>query len=121
MIHELIYHSKESKPLSDEALAILLEKSRIKNKTLDITGCLIYHEQKFIQILEGEKEILLKLYEAIQQDTRHQNVTLVDIFPKKERLFSQWNMYYHNLDNPEVNFTGHLMEQMQFYIDILKK
>jgi hypothetical protein len=54
-LHEIIYLSRASEPMSTEALAALMEKSRIDNVARGITGVLIYHQQEFLQLIEGER------------------------------------------------------------------
>jgi hypothetical protein len=49
-----------------------LEQSRENNLRLDVTGMLLYKGGNFMQMLEGEKDAVLGLYEAKKRtvDTR---------------------------------------------------
>lgn len=55
----------------------LLEYCRDKNSALDIKGLLLYSEGNFFQILEGDKKLVLGLFEKIRQDPRHDDLIQV--------------------------------------------
>lgn len=76
MFH-LVYTSYSTAPFSEEELIQLLNQSRVSNKKLDITGMLVYLDNKFIQVLEGERTAVVKLYEKIAGDPRHKKVALL--------------------------------------------
>jgi hypothetical protein len=46
----------------------------------------------FIQILEGERSNVNRLYATIIKDKRHQNVELVSIEEIQNRRFPEWSM-----------------------------
>ncbi len=92
MLHELIYTSIESRPMADEDLFAMLEEARLKNQRLGITGLLFYHDQEFVQILEGEKEVIFDLFNRITIDDRHRGVILFWDAPIKARSFENWSM-----------------------------
>jgi hypothetical protein len=91
-LHEIIYLSRASEPMSTEALAALLEKSRIDNVARGITGVLIYHQQEFLQLIEGERKAVETLYQAICNDVRHQQTYTMWSNPITERSFADWAM-----------------------------
>ena len=76
-MYHLVYTSVAVAPFSEVDLIQLLEQSRNSNKTTDITGILLYIQGKFIQVLEGEKTVVNKLYTKIVGDVRHKKVTIV--------------------------------------------
>ena len=47
-MYELVYKSTVKTKLSDEALKSILEKSRDFNAKNNITGCLIYYNNSFL-------------------------------------------------------------------------
>ncbi|WP_405207973.1 BLUF domain-containing protein [Aquimarina sp. LLG6339-5] len=79
MLHSISYVST-SKGLSDFQINELLYVSKQKNDGLNITGILMHSDQNFFQIIEGEKKIILNLYQKIEQDLRHFN--LIKIFDR---------------------------------------
>ncbi|MDO7875987.1 BLUF domain-containing protein [Hymenobacter sp. ASUV-10] len=93
-MHHLIYLSYAHQLFSDEELASLLVQSRQANKQMHITGVLMYSEGLFIQLLEGEKEVVHLLYARITQDPRHFHlVKLVDEAVSR-RSFTEWSMAF---------------------------
>ena len=94
MIYQLVYVSKARVALDTEALDEILSSARENNGKNDITGMLLFHEGSFIQVLEGEKDKVLALYEKISADPRHENTNVVLRTEVEERAFSQWSMGY---------------------------
>ncbi len=50
-----------------------------------------------MQILEGEKELIDRLYQSIEKDKRHFNVQLMHTADADERIFPKWAMAYLGL------------------------
>jgi hypothetical protein len=97
-LHELIYISDAAFEMQDSDLQELLEQSRRKNARLEITGILVYHRRKFMQLLEGDKAEVLALFDTICADSRHRNVINVWDHPIPERNFAEWSMAFAALD-----------------------
>ena len=94
----LIYVSSAVKLMSDDELIALLEQSREKNLDLGVTGMLLYKSGNFMQMLEGEKDTVLGLYETIRRDDRHRNVINIIGDAIKHRNFEHWSMGFYNMD-----------------------
>jgi len=60
-----------------EELAELLQGARDTNAELGLTGMLLYAEGSFFQVLEGQADVVDALYDKIERDKRHDQVTLV--------------------------------------------
>ena len=99
---ELLYTSISPKGMSDSDLKDILEKSRLKNQNLGITGMMIYHDREIIQILEGEKDIVQALFQTIFNDSRHSSVDLFYQGEIKNRAFSNWSMAFKLLDEDMI-------------------
>lgn len=98
MLYTLTYKSIEIKCGIKSDMEDLLLKSRSNNIINGITGCLIYHEGGFIQILEGDKKKIYSLFEKIKLDTRHTNVNLFSEVEIEKRVFPNWGMAYYTID-----------------------
>lgn len=96
LIH-LIYNSAATEEFSDEALAVLLSKSRNKNASLGITGMLLHVDGCFFQVLEGPEDAVNTLAETIRQDPRHARMTVIIHEPIARRAFSEWTMGFTRL------------------------
>ena len=94
----IIYASSAVRLLDRKELVDLLEYSREKNVKYDITGMLLYRGGNFIQVIEGEDEEVLQLYNNIKADPRHKDVTLLSKDPIAKRQFPDWRMGFRNID-----------------------
>ncbi|MGB3466211.1 MAG: BLUF domain-containing protein [Cyclobacteriaceae bacterium] len=97
----LIYMSQAVKPMSVQELTRIITYSRTHNESKDITGVLLYLNDKFFQILEGDSVEVTGLYSRIQQDKRHHSVTLLLSDTVDERIFNNWSMGF--VDKTDIN------------------
>ena len=87
---------------SEKEMEDLLRVCRKNNKKLNVTGMLLYAENKFLQILEGDPEVVYALFEKIEQDPRHDNTTIMDTDLVEERSFNDWSMGFHRTDPKDL-------------------
>ncbi len=97
MLVELLYTSAEAREMTDDSLLELLETSRRNNPRLGITGLLVFHAGSFMQLLEGEEETVMRLYQKILQDDRHTQSRVLWKGPIKQRTFGDWTMAFQKL------------------------
>ncbi|PBQ30538.1 blue light sensor protein [Sphingobacteriaceae bacterium] len=95
---ELIYCSEANANISEDDIASILSTSRAFNKTHSITGCLLYYNGEFIQILEGEENVVQSLFSNIRKDKRHTNVQLIAEEFAAGRAFESWNMAFNSIN-----------------------
>lgn len=94
----LVYASSAVRLFNRAELIELLDVSRQANQKNGITGMLLYRGGNFIQVIEGENEAVLQLYENIKADPRHSNIILLSQDPILERQFAEWSMGFRNID-----------------------
>lgn len=92
MLVRLMYASRMAKPLDPEELAQILRQSRQQNPANGITGVLCNSGELFIQVLEGSRAAVNRLYSHIVADARHADVTLLAYEEIGERRFAGWAM-----------------------------
>jgi len=114
-MYHLIYTSYATQIFSEKELLELLKESRAANKKLDITGMLIYLHNKFIQVLEGEYEKVVALYDAITKDPRHKKVTLILEGNTKERIFKDWSMGFKKISHKEFKELSGFKDLDKFF------
>ncbi len=102
-MHELIYRSVAHPGINHNDILDILHTSRSFNSANDITGCLIFYNMEFIQLLEGEEPKIKELYAKIEQDRRHSPVILLMEAPKKEKAFRHWSMAYQQLNTVDLD------------------
>jgi hypothetical protein len=80
--------------MQTDDLQELLEHARRSNAAKGITGALIYAEGTFLQILEGDKELLQDLMARIRRDLRHESVVVLRESEVPTAIFGSWKMAY---------------------------
>jgi len=99
----IAYVSFSHKALSAKELEDLLFEIRRKNKKQDITGLLLYNDESFIQVVEGELSKLRELFERISKDQRHNNIVKLVEEPIEKRAFPDWYMGFRNISKEQAD------------------
>lgn len=94
----LIYISTSVKEMDSQEFEKILEVAQVNNKLSKITGLLIVKGRTFIQCLEGEEVNVKELFEKIQKDERHKDITILEYETIDERYFPNWNMGFKNIE-----------------------
>jgi hypothetical protein len=92
MLVRCLYASRPTQPFTGSFLDSILEQSRKNNPALGITGLLCVSDNLFIQVIEGGRDEVCDLFNAIVRDDRHQNVRLLIYEEIAERQFGNWTM-----------------------------
>jgi hypothetical protein len=90
----LVYSSRSRIDTADRKteLGDIFTFARRNNRSLGVTGALIVTGDAFAQALEGDEEIVRRLYEHICGDERHDEVTLLQADAVEDRVFGRWAM-----------------------------
>ncbi len=92
MLVRCLYASRPAASLQGPGLDLILEQSRKNNPALGITGLLCVSENLFIQVIEGGRDEVCELFNAIVRDDRHQQVRMLTYEEITERRFGNWTM-----------------------------
>lgn len=95
----LVYTSTAIAPFRESALSHLLGECRALNGDRDVTGMLLYRNERFIQILEGPRETVRALAKRIARDPRHRDMRILLDEPIDARRFAEWTMGYRSLND----------------------
>jgi hypothetical protein len=107
LIH-IVYMSFSSKALSETELNGFLATIRRKNQTQNITGLLLYSDGAFIQVIEGERDIIHHTFKLIAQDPRHSSIVKLIEEPISKRNFPSWSMGFRQLeDSNKASIVGY--------------
>jgi hypothetical protein len=93
-MHHIIYMSQASRKFSARELVTLLIEARGRNEQYHVTGALVYGADQFLQVMEGEAEVVADLYQHIARDSRHQNLLKLADKAIAQRLFADWSMAF---------------------------
>lgn len=77
MRYAVCYVSTSTREMDTLEMEDLLNSTSKYNNECDIRGILLYSTGNFFQILEGEKELIIKLFGQISKDTRHHSIIQV--------------------------------------------
>ena len=104
MLVRLMYASRAAETLRPETLNAILKKSTLHNPVIGVTGVLCFSGEIFLQVLEGGRSQVSKLYNRIAQDPRHTEVVLLSYDEIDERSFAGWAMGQVNMSrlNPAL-------------------
>jgi hypothetical protein len=94
MLVRLLYASRAASGVDADALAAILKRSREHNPQVGVTGvlCFCANSHVFMQVLEGGRSQVSKLYNEIAHDPRHNEVALLSYEEIGERTFASWSM-----------------------------
>ncbi len=92
--YEIVYTSTAVKDMTSAELDELLRQSRNYNAAHSISGCLIYGDRQFLQLIEGPEIAVKALYAKICKDPRHTHPSVTWEGPTDVASFSGWRMLY---------------------------
>ncbi|MCX2719305.1 BLUF domain-containing protein [Lentiprolixibacter aurantiacus] len=102
MLYQLTYRSEAKPGIKAEDINAILQQSEANNPRDEITGCLVYNEGYFVQLLEGEKEVVKERFGIIELDDRHKRVEVLSEGETLDRMFEDWKMAYIKLPDEAV-------------------
>jgi hypothetical protein len=97
MLVRLLYASRAAESVNPEELQTILRQSKASNPAQGITGVLCFSHGIFLQVLEGGRGQVNRLYGRILADARHRDVELLLYQEISERRFAGWSMGQVNL------------------------
>ncbi|WP_421763130.1 BLUF domain-containing protein [Ekhidna sp.] len=98
-LYRLVYTSARLKNCSDKDVKQILQVSRRNNSKINVTGILIHTKDRFLQVLEGDKDVVMGLYNKIEKDDRHGGSVMRFCESVDQRYFSDWDMVGKRIDN----------------------
>ena len=97
MLVRLMYASRALPNVTQEELGSILRKSKSNNPPAGITGVLCFSQGIFLQVIEGGRSAVNKLYNQVVADPRHTDVELMIYEEIGERRFAGWSMGQVNM------------------------
>ena len=104
MLSQLVYVSNRKPNCTSEEIENILASCKKNNPPLNITGVLLYSDKKFIQLVEGESDVIMPLYDKIKLDPRHSNTMMISYSPIKQKSFPSWHMATKDIPKNSVDF-----------------
>ena len=112
MVQSIIYKSKAQPSFNITEVKEMLQGAKVFNREHNITGIIVYYDTYFIQLIEGNKEIIESLYKNIKSDKRHYNVDTILCKESKKSLWNTWSMAFYDLsvESEQTNYLKVLLE-----------
>ena len=110
-MHQLVYSSAATIEFTELELASLLLRARANNARLGVSGLLLHHSGSFMQVLEGDADVIASLFSTIGKDERHNRVVKLLDRDVAGRQFAEWKMGFVSvaaLANPLPGFSEFL-------------
>ena len=104
-LHNLFYCSLAEKDISKGDILDILNWSRQYNEKNEVTGILLYWKKtnQFMQVLEGEENVILNLFDKISKDTRHSLLKIIYQEDIIARGFKAWTMAFQAIDETHTS------------------
>lgn len=106
MIYQYVYSSRAGSDFTSVMLENILEKARIHNATLGITGILLFSDGYFVQLLEGRKRAVESLLSKIKNDPQHLGFEPLLEQEADAPIFGNWSMAYVALTPEKIKQYG---------------
>jgi Sensors of blue-light using FAD len=101
---QLLYVSRAVGPQTSTVTASILTTAQTQNARHGIGGVLCQGQGLYLQVLEGERSAVNRLFARIVADARHKDVELLHLQEVEQRRFAAWSMAHVELraDDPMV-------------------
>ena len=109
-MHHIVYISAASKSFENTDIQDILNTARALNARDSITGMLMFYQHQFLQVLEGEKDVVHACFNRIRKDLRHSGVIVLYEESGQNRMFDQWNMGLVDFDSCEKKLQNQLFD-----------
>jgi hypothetical protein len=115
-LYHIAYVSTAKDGLRYDDISGILEIANKNNKLRGVTGVLVYCNKHFFQILEGQKELVIDLYNEISTDARHDNIIKLQENEISDRNFASWSMAFKSYNKELRTLDNFNNEQFYSYV-----
>ncbi len=102
MTHQIVYSSASSEKMPKSKLYQILRQARLGNAKRGVTGILVFADNTFFQVLEGQEDVVRSLMQKITPDKRHRDVKIIFEGQVAAPAFSSWEMAYVSTNAQEM-------------------
>lgn len=108
-LYRLLYVSTQTEGIVCD-MGYLMEDAKLFNHQQGVTGALWYDGHRFLQLLEGTKAALNRVFNRIAQSQYHRDIDVLCFSEIDQRIYNDWAMSYfgsssHNREVAE-QFAG---------------
>lgn len=92
MLVRALYVSRAVGPQTGTVTARILAAAQAHNKAHAVSGVLCQGQGLYLQVLEGDRAEINRLYAQILKDPRHHDVQMLSFDEIDERRYPEWSM-----------------------------
>ena len=89
-LFEICYRSLARKNIVEKDVVEIMALTERNNVKKEMTGCLLFYQNVFFQLIEGPRKEVLCLYNKIKNDKRHRDIDIIWKGAKPKRNFTSW-------------------------------
>jgi AcrR family transcriptional regulator len=86
----IVYSSVQTAALTPSDVHSMAAHALAKNRAIGVTGRLVADGNRFVQLIEGTRATIGRLYQAIESDSRHRDVLCLLDHEFDEPLYRDW-------------------------------
>ncbi|MEL6741328.1 MAG: BLUF domain-containing protein [Planctomycetota bacterium] len=121
-VFQLIYASRASEGLAPAQLESLRDAAARHNALHGVTGALLYGGGMFVQLLEGDRDVVRGIYDfRVRSASQHSDVTLLHEGPAERRSAGHWSMALLDLNRHAGSEVAERFEQVVASMQALKE
>lgn len=111
-MRSIFYVSRATSELEGNAgIDLIVRRAKSFNHDKNVTGVLLYHAGLFMQLVEGERDVIEDLfYKKIEKDRRHQDVVVLFDQDVPTRLCPDWQMGYHPMTELDLRIVNKILD-----------
>ncbi len=102
MLVRILYVSRAVGPQTGTVTAGILATAQAHNAAHGVSGVLCQGQGLYLQVLEGERSEINRLYAHILQDRRHQDVQMLAFEEIGQRRYTGWSMAHVRLPDDDA-------------------
>jgi hypothetical protein len=102
MLVRILYVSRAVGPQTGTVTADILATAQAHNPAHQVSGVLCQGQGLYLQVLEGERSVINRLYAQILQDRRHQDVQMLSFEEIGQRRYPDWTMAHVRLPEDDA-------------------
>lgn len=102
MLVRILYVSRAVGPQTGTVTAGILATAQVHNTAHQVSGVLCQGQGLYLQVLEGERGEVNRLYAQILQDRRHNDVQLLSFEEITRRRYPDWSMAHVRLPDDDA-------------------
>ena len=102
MLVRILYVSRAVGPQTGTVTAGILAAAQVHNTAHQVSGVLCQGQGLYLQVLEGERGEVNRLYALILLDRRHNDVQLLSFEEISQRRYPDWSMAHVRLPDDDA-------------------